>query len=167
MAELTVSIIPVDPCFVPERKAATKAKASLRRYYEWAENPPKVEFMPQPHFFYGDDNCDRFVCPSCSKTVRAEEVNDMAGHPDTWRELLRAASNAPDALAHELVVPCCKTSVMLRELAFRGASGEVSAAIGSFRLSVIAYDDILSQERLARLQKALGCEIRQMVGVWA
>ncbi len=168
MAELTVSIIPTDPYFVPDRKAATRAKASLRRYYEWADSPPKAEFTAKPQFFCGDDNCERFVCSACSKVVGVRIFEKVTGDPQAWRSFIDSALRAPDAMEHVVEVPCCKTLVKLSDLVFRDGSGNASAAIGSFRLSVVgAYDSILSEERLLRLQKTLGCELRQMIGIWA
>jgi hypothetical protein len=166
MAELSIFIVPRDPRFVPDGAAVRKAKASLRRYFPWAEEPPKADVFEQARFFYGYDACDRYTCPACAKTVTSSEVDARAGD-GAWSRMLEAARLAPDALAYMFAVPCCNEQVHLHDMVFTMQQSQRTAAIGTFRLRLSGVDDLLSDERISRLGASLGGDVQQVVAVWA
>ena len=166
MAILTLTLVPKDPHFIPSSEAVKKAKASLNRYYPNAESQPKVVIEERPRFFTARDNCDRYACPKCSKTVRDSEFESLVNDPDGWGKFVRAAEKAPDALAYSVVLPCCGAELPLSELHFTGRPG-TTAAIGRFKISVGDVEDVLSDERLSRMESTLGCSLTRLNEIWA
>jgi hypothetical protein len=166
MAILTLTLVPTDPHFVPTSEATKKAKASLKRYYPYSDRPPQAVFEEHPRFFSARANCDRYTCPRCSKTVRDTEFEELSRDPEGWLKFVSGAEKAPDALTYSVVLPCCGVEVPIHEVHFTNRS-QATAAIGRFKLSLFDVEDLLSEERLARMQTALGCSITQLAEVWA
>ena len=163
MAECKLSIVPTDPYFLPTKDGIKKAKAVIKRINEYIDNADiRVKQSDQPKFYTAADALESIACPRCSKTTKYNQFHpsDPDESEEIFRQFILDAINAPDALKHEVVVPCCGARLSLDDIIFKDYAGRRTAAIGRFNLRIPDDDGYVAEEKAKiRIEKALGASV--------
>jgi len=145
MSDYNAIVIPVEPRFVPKKAAVAKAVAILRKL---APKADEIEPVIEETVVFRDcgENFDRIRCPACRAEIDLDE----------WQEWMDGDwSEARGFSLRRIVVPCCKRSMTLNDLAYEEAQG-----FSRFALYARNPDKILSRAAVAKLEAALGCKLR-------
>jgi len=151
MSDHFIRIIPVDPRFVPTKRAQKAAIAVIRAA---APMTDEVSSETDDQIVFRDcgENFERVRCPGCGNEIAL----------DTWQEWMSADYSDDDGFRLEaLAIPCCNHRATLNELRYEMAQG-----FSRYVLSAMNIGQELPSSVLAKLEGALGCQlriIRQMI----
>ena len=145
MSDTNTFIIPVEPGFVPGKKAAAGAVALLRKLAPKADEIEAVT-DEQVTFRSCGESFDAVRCPACRTEIDV----------DTWHEWMDA-DHADDAgfRLRPIAMPCCKRSFTLADLAYEEPQG-----FSRFALRALNPETVFAKAALAKLEAALGCKLR-------
>jgi len=145
MSDHFLTLIPVDPEFVPPRKAQ-KAAAALLSEAVPAADEVTSEVDEGIQFRDCGENFERVGCPRCGKGISME----------TWQEWMSSAFSADAGFrlgAHTM--PCCGGKATLNDLTYDWAQG-----FSRYSLRVMNASRELPDAVLPQLEKVLGCRLR-------
>ena len=145
MSDSFIRIIPVEPTFVPTKRAQKAAAAVLRAAAPKADEVSS-EADEQITFRDAGGNFDRVGCPACRKEIAVE----------TWQEWMDAAySDAGGFRLAPLITPCCKRATTLNDLDY-----DMPQGFSRYELRAMNIDKELPSTVLKKLEGVLGCKLR-------
>ena len=154
MSDNYLRLVPSDPALVPSKEVATTFVNLVGNALPDAHEV-LAESYGHPVFIDQGANLESIICPSCETTLPL----DSESNRDWWYEVSDDLENE-DIRAVEVCMPCCGVVVPFEQLRF-----DWPAAVASFEISILNPNvRALPVDLLAELERALGCEIKQ---VWA
>ena len=157
---LTISIFPKDLQFAPSQEAVKATQQLMQQFFPYPRDyEVEVKQYPKPRFFTAGLNCESYTCPACSTKTEVDYDDD-----ESWRGFIEAAEEAPDATTHSVTMPCCKNAVLLPTIKFGRCIFGETATIARFMIGLADVESALPDEKLAEIEKALGCKAIQWLG---
>ena len=145
MSGSCIHIIPVDPTFVPTKRAQ-KAAAMILRAAAPKADEVSSEADEQIAFRDAGGNFDRVGCPACGKEIAV----------DTWHEWMDAAySDDGGFRLAPLLTPCCERSTTLNDLDY-----DMPQGFSRYELRAVNINKKLPSTVLKKLEAVLGCKLR-------
>ena len=145
MSDSFIRIIPVEPTFVPTKRAQ-KAAATILRAAAPKADEVSSEADEQITFRDAGGNCDRVGCPACGKEIAVE----------TWQEWMDAAySDEGGFRLAPLNTPCCKRPTTLNDLDY-----DMPQGFSRYELRAMNINKRLPSTVLKKLESVLGCKLR-------
>ena len=145
MSDSYIRIIPVEPAFIPTKRAQ-KAAATILRAAAPKADEVTSEADEQISFRDAGGNFDRVGCPACGKEIAV----------DTWQEWMDAdCSDDGGFRLAPLITPCCKRSSTLNDLAY-----DMPQGFSRYELRATNIDKRLPATVLKKLEGVLGCKLR-------
>ena len=145
MSDSYIRIIPVEPTFVPTKRAQ-KAAATILRAAAPKADEVSSEADEQITFRDAGGNFDRVGCPACGKEIAVE----------TWQEWMDAAySDEGGFRLAPLNTPCCKRPTTLNDLDY-----DMPQGFSRYELRAMNINKRLPSTVLKKLESVLGCKLR-------
>ena len=145
MSDSYMRIIPVDPTFVPTKRAQKAAATILRAA---APKADEVSSETDEQIIFRDcgGNFEQIRCPACGKKIAV----------DTWQEWMDAdhSDDSGFRLA-PLSPPCCKRSTTLNDLDY-----DMPQGFSRYELRAMNINKRLPSTVLEKLEGVLGCKLR-------
>lgn len=144
MSDNWITLIPVDPRFVPD---AAKQAQALERFHTIAPEAEEIEVrvLENIQFFDCGGNFDRVRCPSCKAEI------DI----DWWQDRMNEDYSGSFALA-SYATPCCGANCTLHELDYEWPQGFGRFALDAMNPDIGRLDDRYKIE----LERILGTKLR-------
>jgi hypothetical protein len=146
MSDHITTFIPVDPRFVPSKKAQ---KAAIRLLKELAPSAEDVSSEVDDVVVFRDcgENFERVSCPHCRADIVLEVWQDWMSQDCEEDGGFRLAGVA---------APCCKAMTSLDDLAYDWPQG-----FSRYSLKATNADG-LRDDAVAKLEAVLGCKLRRI-----
>ena len=145
MSDSFTRIIPVDPTFVPTKRAQ-KAAATILRAAAPKADEVSSETDQQIVFRDCGGNFERIRCPACRKKIPI----------DTWQEWMETdyTDDGGFRLAPH-ITPCCKRAATLDDLDY-----DMPQGFSRYELQAMNINKRLPSTVLKKLEGVLGCKLR-------
>ena len=148
MSDSFLHILPNDPSYVPPEVARQRAEAEFRAVLPGADEISS-ELFESPRFVDPGENFESVSCPACHRVLET----------GWWMEEIdRASATAFSDLSVQL--PCCGATTTLNELKYAWPAGFARFVLSARNPGLRGW---LSPIYLARLERELGCQLRQVL----
>jgi hypothetical protein len=145
MSDHFVRFIPLDPHFVPTKRAQKAALTILRDAVPRADEVSS-EADEQIAFRDCGENLERIGCPACGKEIAIA----------TWHKWMDAdCSRAGGFRLKPVTTPCCRATTTLNDLVYDWPQG-----FSRYELSAMNINKRLPSPVLKKLEAVLRCKLR-------
>jgi hypothetical protein len=156
MSDTVVKLIPLDPGHVP---GADRRSAALALFVELTGGwEPEERVHATLQYVDAGENEEGATCPNCRRRLVFDWSSEHQSEMDWYREVVHLTERSADG--HKTRMPCCGAELAFSEVEFE-SSGFAKCEL------LVSNPDVdypLPTEMLARLEDALGCQLRQ---IWA
>ncbi|WP_416968582.1 hypothetical protein [Streptomyces sp. 4F14] len=147
MSQDVLSVIPADPRWQPDKKAAERTHALVASWFpEGSATYVETTRSDTVTAFSSGQNLDRIGCPACGEEI------DL----DWWFELEEEHSET-GFTSLDVAVPCCGAVLPLDSLDY-----DYPCGFARFRIAVWDAERWFEDGELAALAEALGHPVRQI-----
>lgn len=145
MSDNLLTLIPLDPQYIPSEKMYEDALQILRQW-QVSSTPIAWEVSTHIRFFDAGINFNAVFCPLCEQPISLS----------WWQQAMDAAFQTYFTQL-TIVTPCCQSHVSLNDLCYDWPAG-----FACFCLTIHNPGRTLTQEEVAQVASILHCQLRQV-----
>jgi hypothetical protein len=142
-----LTLIPIEPEYVPAEMSIHNAKEILGSYFPFA-SAIEIEVTKDVRFIDQGSNWERVICSQCGSSLE----------PMLWQEMMDVASQSNFADLN-VVMPCCDSVLSLNDLQYFSTAG-----FARFSLEIHNPGEDIQDNQLHKLEVILGSRLKKIWG---
>ncbi|MFG6456966.1 hypothetical protein [Roseateles sp. BYS96W] len=162
MASFALQVVPTSLGQSPSNEKLALARDLLSSYISYSDDTIRVAIFSKPTLVDTGVAFENIECPLCHSIISRFEGDE---HDEWWDDMETKISESESPLQQALEMPCCSQAVRAEQLNFKGAARFVNWMLRANDYELHSERMNLEKEQLAAIEKVLGCEVTELIGV--